>query len=37
MTDEANEGSMKQALAEVESLPVVTEVGTFLRVEGVAP
>jgi homoserine dehydrogenase len=37
MTDEANEGSMRQALADVESLPVVTEVGTFLRVEGVAP
>jgi homoserine dehydrogenase len=34
MTDEAREGSMRAALSNVRALPVVDEVGTFLRVEG---
>jgi homoserine dehydrogenase len=34
MTHKAREGALRAALAEIESLPVVTQVSTFLRVEG---
>jgi homoserine dehydrogenase len=34
MTHESKEASMQEALRLVEALPVVTEIGTFLRVEG---
>jgi homoserine dehydrogenase len=34
MTHEAQEESVQQALREVERLPVVVEIGNFLRVEG---
>jgi homoserine dehydrogenase len=34
MTHEAQEEAVQQALQEVERLPVVAEIGNFLRVEG---
>ena len=34
MTHRAKEGSMRAALREIESLPVVSQVSSFLRVEG---
>lgn len=33
MTHEAQEESMQRALGELRELPVVSEIGTFLRVE----
>jgi homoserine dehydrogenase len=34
MTHQAQEASMQRALRQLRKLPVVTEIGTFLRVEG---
>jgi hypothetical protein len=34
MTHEAQEEAVQQALREMERLPVVAEIGNFLRVEG---
>jgi len=34
MTHKAREGALRAALADIEALPVVTQVSTFLRVEG---
>ena len=33
MTHRAREGAMQAALADIRALPVVSEVGSFLRVE----
>ena len=34
MTHRAQEGAMRSALQDIEALPVVTQVSSFLRVEG---